>query len=70
MKRFWKKFKLGPDLVFFLNFGPDLVFIFLPLTMKSGRVRGQALLGMKPPLGLAHVKKRRDKKVLEKHKLH
>ena len=38
--------------------------------MKSGRVRGQALLGMKPPLGLAHVKKRRDKKVLEKHKLH
>ena len=75
MKPVWKKFKLGPDLVCFFSIflsGFSLeftLFSFYFSSTNNGIGEGQALLGVKAPLGLAHVKKRRDKKVSEKHKL-
>ena len=48
----------------FVRISHFLVFIFLPLT--NGIREGKALSGVKAPLGLAHVKKRKDKKSFRK----
>ena len=57
-------------LTFLSGFSLDFtLFSFYFSSTNNGIGEGQALLGVKAPLGLAHVKKKRDKKVSEKHKL-